>query len=332
MRVVVTGAAGFLGTNLINVLVNDGHEVCAVEHGTANGATHDSRGVSWVTGDVLDAGRMREIFTDAEVVYHLAARITLKQEHPDAWHLNTVGPRTVAEAALAAGVRRMVHCSSVHSFDTAKGGEIDEASARSTSPKLPVYDRSKWRGEQNLREVIDNGMDIVIANPTGIIGPIDHPDRLSRVNGMLRDAARGKVPIDIRGGFDWVDARDVARGLIQVADHGRTGENYLLGGNFLSIHDAFTMAANMVGRRPPAFALPLWVMAAILPIAEPIGRRLGSDVMSEASLASLRSSPAVNHGKAASELGYTARPAEETIRDLIMWFIEQGVLDRRRMR
>lgn len=331
MRVVVTGAAGFLGANLIKVLLNDGHEVCAVDSDTAKGASNDSNGALWVSGDVLDAVRMREILKGAEVVYHLAARITLKRDDPAAWQLNTVGPRTVAEAAHAVGVRRMVHCSSVHSFNTAKGDHIDEASVRATDPKLPVYDRSKWRGEENLHEVIDRGMDIVIANPTGIIGPTDRPHGLSRVNAMLRDAARGKVPMDIKGGFDWVDARDVARGLTQVAGHGATGENYLLGGNFLSIHEAFSMAANMVGRRPPGLTLPQWVMAAILPIAEPIGHRLGSDVMSEASLASLRSSPTVNHTKAASALGYVARPAEETIRDLIEFFVNQSMLDRRRM-
>lgn len=175
-------------------------------------------------------------------------------------------------------------------------------------------------------------MDIVIANPTGIIGPIDHVDRLSRVNEMLRDVAKGKVPMDIRGGFDWVDARDVARGLTQVADHGRTGENYLLGGNFVSIHDAFSMAANMVGRRPPGLTLPQWVMAAILPIAEPIGRLLGSDVMSRASFVALQSSPIVNHGKASTELGYVARPVEATIRDLIEFFVSQGMLDRKKAR
>lgn len=126
MRVVVTGAAGYLGVNLLNVLVNDGHEVCAIEHGTADVATRDANGVLWVGGDVLDAERMREVFKGAEIVYHLAARITLEQDDPAAWHLNTVGPQTVAEAALSVGVRRMVHCSSVHSFDTGKGGEIDE--------------------------------------------------------------------------------------------------------------------------------------------------------------------------------------------------------------
>lgn len=331
MRVVVTGSAGFLGTNLVNMLVDDGHEVCAIDHGPAGIETPDLRGVLRVTGDVLDAEHMREVFTGAEVVYHLAARITLDQDHPDAWHLNTVGPRTVAEAALDAGVRRMVHCSSVHSFDTGKGGAIDETSARSTDPKLPVYDRSKWRGEEHLREVIDRGMDIVIANPTGVIGPFDHPKRLSRVNEMLRDAAKGKVPMDIKGGFDWVDVRDVARGLTQVAEHGKTGENYLLGGGFLSIHDAFVMATNVVGRRPPALTLPLSVMAAILPIAEPIGRRFGSDVMSRASFTALKSSPTVDHTKASTELGYVTRAAEETIRDLIEFFVNRGVLDRKKL-
>lgn len=112
----VTGTAGILGTSLVRTLAVDGHEGCAVDHGTANVATPDSDGV---------------------------------------WHLNTVGPRSVAEAALAVEVRRVVHCSSVHSFNATKGDHIDDSPVRATDPKLPVYDRSKWRGEETIRDLIE---------------------------------------------------------------------------------------------------------------------------------------------------------------------------------
>ncbi|HET6672030.1 MAG TPA: NAD-dependent epimerase/dehydratase family protein [Agromyces sp.] len=328
MRITVTGAAGFLGINLLNELVAQGHEVTGVDHRLTKLDENRIAGVQWREGDVLDGERMTELFVGADIVYHLVAKITLRREDPAAWRLNTVGVRTVAEAALAAGVARLVHCSSVHSFDTVAGTAIDERSARATDgAELPLYDRSKFAGEQELQRVIARGLDATIANPTGVFGPIDHPKRLSRMNGILRDAAAGRVPVDMQGGFDWVDARDVARGLTLVAEHGRTGENHLLGGDYLSMHDALSIAANSVGRRAPAMTLPLGVLKAIMPLAEPIGRRLGSDVMSTAALGSLMAAPRVDHSKAAA-FGYAPRPPEQTIRDLVSWFVQVGVLDR----
>ncbi|MGW9629676.1 NAD-dependent epimerase/dehydratase family protein [Agromyces sp. NPDC055520] len=331
MRISVTGAAGFLGINLLNELLDQGHEVVGIDHGISKlTGGHDREGVHWREGDVLDRERMTELFAGSDLVYHLVAKISLRREDPDAWRLNTIGVRTVAEAALAAGVGRLVHCSSVHSFDTEQPGTLDEESPRSTAEtKLPVYDRSKFAGEQELQAVIARGLDATIANPTGVFGPLDHPARLSRMNGILRDAAAGRVPVDMEGGFDWVDVRDVAHGLTLVAAHGKTGENHLLGGGFLSMHDALSLAANSVGRRPPGMTLPLGVLKAIMPIAEPIGQWLGSDVMSEAALGALMAAPRVDHSKAARELGYAPRPAEETVRDLVSWFVQVGALDRR---
>lgn len=327
MRVAVTGAAGYLGLSLLTRLLADGHQVVAIDHGAPSAPDQD--GVTWLEGDVLDRERMRETLADVEIVYHLVARITLRDEDPVAWRLNTVGVRTVAQAALGAGVRRMVHCSSVHAFDTFSPGGLTESSPRSTADSaLPVYDRSKYAGELELREIIAQGLDAVICNPTGVFGPVDHPAGLSRMNGMLRDAALGKIPVDVGGGFDWVDVRDVADGLVLAADRGRTGENYLLSGHFLTMHDAFRLAARIVGRRGPLMTLPLWVLTAIMPIAAPIGRRLGSDIVTKASMAALRAAPAVSHAKATSEFSYAPRPTEQTIRDLVSYFVQTGLLDR----
>jgi len=260
MRVAVTGAGGFLGVNLLRHLVERGEEVRAIdrvrsEH-VADGA------VSWVDADVLDLGAMQLALEGVDVVYHLVAKITLAAEDETAWTLNTKGVRTVAEAALTAGVQRMVHCSSIHAFDQYRcGGRVDESTLRSIDPSMPVYDRSKWAGEEELHQVIEAGLDAVICNPVGVYGPADYRP-LSRVNVMLRNAARGRVPMLIEGGFDMVDVRDVVAGLTAAADKGRTGENYLLPGHQLNMLEASRLAADIAGRRGPLFAFPLrWVTA-----------------------------------------------------------------------
>lgn len=319
MRVTVTGAAGYLGRNLVDLLVRGGNEVVACEHRPAQ--TEAVEGCRWETVDVLDTQRMREVLAGSEVVFHLAARITLADEDPVAWRLNTEGVASVAQAASEVGVRRMVHCSSVHAFDTTRGTVVDETSPRA-GDGLPVYDRSKYAGELRLAEWIDRGLDAVVVNPSGVFGPVDDLAHLSRMNGILRNAWRGKVPVDMAGGFDWVDVRDVADGTLRAAVDGVRGENYLLGGEYLSMHDAISAAAGHGGARRPLFTLPLGVLRAILPVAQWVGTRRGSDVFTAASVGSLVSSPHVDHSKATRVLGYEPRPAQQTIADLTEWFAQ----------
>lgn len=329
MRVLVTGAAGYLGRNLVAALADRGDTVTATD--VVADLPVDTDQVRWHRVDVLDPEGVHRVMAGHDVVFHLAARITLHARDDAAWRLNTEGVRIVARAALAAGVSRFVHCSSVHSFDTSAPGILTEESPRSVAETpLPLYDRSKFAGENELHKVIADGLPAVIANPTGVFGPPDNGPRMSRMNGMLRDAALGRIPVDISGGFDWVDVRDATAGLLQVASRGRISENYLLGGNALSIHDAFRMAANVTGRRGPAFSLPHWTVNGLVPLATAIGRRVDSDLLTVASMSALRWDPEVDHAKARSELGYRVRPSEDTIRDLVAHFVVRGRLDRRK--
>ncbi|MEV6768971.1 NAD-dependent epimerase/dehydratase family protein [Nocardia sp. NPDC051030] len=317
MKVAVTGAAGFLGTNLLRLLTDRGHEVTAIDRVRPTGASEP--GVTWVSGDVLDPASMRSCLEGAEVVYHLVALITLAHKNDLAWRVNTEGVRVVAEAAREVGVRRMVHTSSIHAFNQYScGGTINERAPRSIDPDLPVYDRSKWQGEVELRKVIDQGLDAVICNPTGVYGPIDHSD--SRINVTLWDSARGRTPVMIGGGFDLVDVRDVAKGLVLAGERGKTGENYLLGGHFVNMLEITRLAAEINGKFKPAFAIPPKIIAALLPVLEPASRAFGSDRISKASMGALLSAPIVERTKATTELGYQPRPAAETVRDLIDFY------------
>ncbi|RDI67460.1 NAD-dependent epimerase/dehydratase family protein [Nocardia pseudobrasiliensis] len=317
MKVAVTGAAGFLGTNLLHQLVQRGHEVTAIDRIRPSGPADPQ--VRWVNGDVLDPASMRTALDGVEVVYHLVAVITLAHRNDLAWRVNTEGVRVVAEAARAVGARRMVHASSIHAFNQYScGGRIDERSPRSVESHLPVYDRSKFQGEVELRKVIDSGLDAVICNPTGVYGPIDNS--ASRINASVWDAARGRVPVMVGGGFDLVDVRDVAGGLILAGERGRTGENYLLPGAMVSMLALTRLAAAVNGKRGPRFAIPVPMISAALPVIEPIAKLFGSDKVSRAAMGALLSAPEVDGAKARAELGYLPRPTEQTVRDLIAFY------------
>ncbi len=322
MRVAVTGAAGFVGGNLLQQLVEHGHEVVAIDR---TSSPHAPDGITWVRASVLEPDEMRAAFEGVDVVYHLVAMITLRMQDEIAWRLNTEGVRVVARAALEAGVRKMVHLSSIHAFDQDLVGVIDETAPRSERPEIPVYDRSKWAGEQELRKVIEDGLDATICNPTGVWGPADHGAALSRLNRLAHSAARGRMPAFVsKAGFDLVDVRDVAAGVMLAAEKGRTGENYLLGGEFTPIVDAMRLSAEAAGRSGPRITVPIGALAAVMPVLEPIGARLGSDVLSKAALGPLFASPLVDTTKARSELGYAPRSIATTATELVRFFADSG--------
>ncbi len=330
MKVAVTGAAGYLGINVVTALLEEGHDVLALDR-IPFPATVPTSSVGSLTSlvvDVLDEEAMTVALDGVEVLHHLVAVISLRQEDPLAERVNVHGVGSVARAALRAGVRRMVNCGSLASFHYEKLGTVHEGSPRSTDPRLPVYHRSKYYGEVELLKVVDAGLDALICNPTGIFGPIDHPGRLSRMNLGMLDAARGKLPAGVPGKFDMVDVRDVAAGFLLAAEKGRTGHNYLLGGHRFDLFEAQVLIAGLAGQKGPRIRIPIRALAAIAPLVDPIARRFGSESFAPAALENIAMSPVVDRSKAGAELGYEPRSTHDTLADLVAFFDEAGILAR----
>ena len=321
MKVAVTGAAGFLGLNVVNALLDEGHDVLAIDRVPFPGPE-----VTSLVVDVLDEDAMTAALRGVEVVYHLVAVISLRQEDPVAERVNVHGVGSVARAALRAGVRRMVNCGSLASFHYSKHGTVHEGSPRSKDKRLPVYHRSKYYGEVELLKVVDAGLDALTCNPTGIYGPLDHPDRLSRMNRSLLDAALGKLPASVPGEFDMVDVRDVAKGFLLAAEKGRTGHNYLIGGHRYDLFDAQVRAAELAGQRGPRIRIPIRLLETVAPLVDPIARRFGSESFAPAALENIAMSPVVDRTKAGAELGYEPRPVEATLADRVAFFAAEGLL------
>ena len=326
MVCVVTGAGGHLGTNLVRSLLEQGRDVRVVD--VREPCDLVDIGAQYACADVRDADAMRAAVEGAETVFHLAAVISVAGSLGGLVEdVNVHGVEVVARAALAAGCRRLVHCSSVHAFDlfAERGRIVDEQSPRAVDPRLPAYDRSKAAGEARLRAVVDAGLDAVIVNPTGVIGPQD--PRPSRMGHFFLALAAGRLPATVAGGFDWVDVRDVTAAMIAAEYRGRTGENYLVGGHLLGTRELAVVACAVAGTSSPPVDVPLWFARLWAPAATLATRRFDLPLLyTSDTLNALASRPHVDCAKAARELGHRARPIEDTITDLYASWRAEGLL------
>ncbi len=321
MTVVVTGAAGHLGGNLCRALLKQGEAVRAAAHRDRRAL--DGLDVSIVSIDLADPASLRKAFAGAEKVYHLAGKISIQGDPDGSVHAaNVVGARNAAEAALEVGVERFVHVSSVHAFDLRRSARVDEDAPRA-GPNNYAYDQSKAQGEDAVRGVIERGLDATMVNPTGIIGPFDF--KPSRMGQVFLDLAARRMPALVRGGFDFVDVRDVANSTIAAAKNGITGRNYLLAGHHVTIKELAHVASAITGTPAPRTVLPIGLAGLGVPFAAWRAKRHGRDPkFTKESLGALRHCPTIDDARARQELGHAPRPLVDSIRDTYAWFQEHG--------
>jgi dihydroflavonol-4-reductase len=324
MTVLVTGASGHLGANLVRALLDRGRAVRALIH-------HEGRGVEGleveiVPGNVCDLGSLRRACVGVEVVYHAAVRIALSgKEQVDA--VNVGGTRNVVEACLRTGVRRLIHFSSIHAFEQEPlDRPLDENRAYVDPVRSVPYDRSKAASEREVRAGIARGLDAVILNPTAMIGPHDYTP--SHVGQVLLSLCRGEMPTLIAGGFDWVDVRDVVQGALRAEERASSGARYLLSGRWASVCELAEIVARWSGVRAPWFVCPTWLAQAVAPLAVGWARlRKERPLFTPFSVRSLHSNRQIRHARATRDLEYAPRPLEETVTDTLRWFVKAGYLD-----
>jgi dihydroflavonol-4-reductase len=327
MTTVVTGASGHIGANLIRELRRRGRTVRALHH--VNRRAIENLDVEIVPGDVCDLSSLRKAFKGADVVYHLAARISLSSnDYPALEPINVTGVKNVVQACLDCGVRRLVHFSSIHAFiQESIGKPIDESCPLVEPRNCPPYDRSKAAGEKIVYGAIERGLDAVIISPTAVIGPYDYEP--SFLGEALLNMARGKLPALVGGGFDWVDVRDVVQGALAAEEKAPTGTKYLLSGHFASMCELAAIVEETMGTPAPKLVMSRWLAFVGAPFMAGFAKLTGNrPLYTSASVRALRTGQDVSHDKAARELGYKSRPLRETIVDTFEWFHESGYLQR----
>jgi dihydroflavonol-4-reductase len=321
MTILVTGASGHLGANLVRALLAQGREVRALIHHDRH-AIHEFP-LEIVEGDLRDPSAVHQACRGCHTVCHLAAHISLRMNDWSRLHaINVLGTRNVVQACLEANVNRMIHVSSIHALQQKPLDEpIDEGRPLVDNSGAIPYARSKAAAELEVRNGIDSGLDAVMLRPTAIIGPHDH--RPSHFGAILKALLEKKLPVLVAGGFDWVDARDVCAGILQAETDAPKGASYMLSGHWLSIQELAALIEEITGVQTPHFVAPMWLAALGVPLA-PLLLRLDEKrpLYTWASLQALQSNPNVSHARATLELNYHPRPIRQTLRDTMQWFEE----------
>ena len=330
MRALVTGGTGFVGANLVRELLADGDRVRVLARPGGDRRALEGCDVEIAEGDLLDAGSVRRAVAGMERVFHVAADYRLWAPDPAAlFRANVDGTRHVLEAAVAAGVDRIVYTSTVGALGIPKDGAPgDETTPVSLADMVGAYKASKFLAERVADEWAARGAPVVIVNPSAPIGPWDV--KPTPTGQMIVDFLNGKMVGSVDTGLNVVHVRDVARGHILAAEKGRVGERYILGHRNLSLLEIFRMLSALTGVPAPRFRVPYavaWMAAAAMEGVSRITRRPPAVPLTAVRMA--RKRMYFSAAKAIQELGLPQTPAETALADAVAWFVARGYAKKR---
>ncbi len=331
MKTFVTGATGLLGSNLVRALRAEGHSVRALVRSKEKAQRQlGDAGAELVVGDMQNVPGFAGALGGVDVVFHTAAYFREYYGAGDHWPkleaINVRGTLALAEAARAEGVKRLIDTSSSGTIGRKPdGGPGDEETPPAPLAKGNLYFKSKVLAAGQLRALAARtGLDVVQILPGWMFGPGDAAPTGS--GQLVLDFLAGKLPAIPPGGTSAVDARDVAVGMIRVAERGRSGEKYILGGDFVTLADVIRTLEQVTGRAGPRARIPYPVAFVYAAISETWAKLTGGETLvTLAAVRMMQARLAVTSAKAEHELDWKHRPLRETLADEVAWYLAQGL-------
>ena len=322
----VLGATGCIGNNVVRACLAEGWSVRAFRRAASQTWMLDGLDVEQAIGDVSDLASLVAAMRGCDVVYHAAAyyphhSLDMAGSLRDA----VSGMRNVFRAAAEAGVSRLVYTSTLTTIGppSEPGRLADERDYYLPGSTDSAYFESKWAMEAEAWRASASGLPVVIVNPTAVLGPWDVKPTTGEI---LRNVAKGRIPVWLDLWVNIVDARDVGVGHVLAAERGQIGQRYILGGDNLALREALISATQAAGVRAPRWRVSPGMVPVLVKVAEALGRLPVVQPLPVEHLKTMREWRALNTGKARQELGFEPRPCAETIRDTLVWFKEYGYL------
>jgi dihydroflavonol-4-reductase len=322
VKVLVTGATGFVGAAVTRKLLAGGHEVRTMMRTDSDRRNLDDLDVEHTVGDLRDPASLVKAVRGTQMLFHVAADYRLWVPDPKAmYETNVEGTRRLMQAAMDAGVERIVYTSSVATL----GLPGDSQPGREDTPTsidnmIGPYKRSKFMAEEVVRQMANSGQcPVVIVNPSTPIGPGDiKPTPSGRI---ILDAINGRIPAFVDTGLNIVHVDDVADGHLLAMEKGRIGERYILGSEDMSLEVLLGQVARLVGRRPPRVRIPHQLAMGVAHASEAWSRLSGHEprvILDAVRMA--RKRMYFSSEKAKQELDYTPRSGGQAIADAVTWF------------
>lgn len=326
-NVTVTGASGHLGANLVRTLIKRGYKVTALVRESSEALKNLD--VSIVHGDITDPESLRPAFSGAGHVYHLAAYISIgDREWEKLRKINIEGTRHVLSACQMFGVSTLVYFSSIHALDLHPlQRPVTEDNPLVTDRKGhgSDYDFSKAEADRLVRQNDCVSLDTRIIYPTAVIGPHDY--LMSLFGRAIIKMATGSLPALIKGGFDWVDARDVAALAVDAVEKGQNGDRYIASGHYHEMQYVAALITKLTGVPAPRIISPIWLARLFAPVMGAWARLQNeTPLYTRGSLSALEGNKIMSHDRAAARLGYRPRPFACSMRDTLQFYAHRKQL------
>lgn len=322
MRILLTGATGKIGSAVARRLVERGDEVVCLVRDRERAATLLPSGVELAHGDVTDPASLHRAAKGIGAAINSMGIFEQWTADPGIFNrVNAAGARDVVAAAREAGADRVVHTSTFDVFDAGLGGTVSEERVAAHEKGTP-YERSKQLAERLVLAEAERGIEVVMVNPAGIIGP--GPWAGVGWDGTLSDVIRGRTPVIPPGGSTLTWVEDAANAHVAALDRGRPGERYIVAGGYADLRDICAVAVDEAGSGRVPFVLPESVAVALSRTTELIARRTGKPpLLPKGQLDFLRWRARADSTKVREQLGVEQLGWEESVRRTTRWVMER---------
>lgn len=321
----ITGAAGHLGSTIVRRLLELNKDVRGL---VLTNEKHLPKGsIEICYGDVRSKDSLTAFFDNPQqkelIVIHCAGIVSIATKYQQqVYDVNVSGTKNIVDLSRQHQVKKFVYVSSVHAIPEKKKGEtIYEVSEFNPEEVIGLYAKTKSEATSYVLKAAKDELDASVVHPSGIAGPFDYGR--GHMTALVIDYYKGRLTSGVNGGYDFVDVRDVADGIISCAKKGDKGECYILSNEYFSIKEILYMLHEITGKKVVKRLLPLWFIKIIASPAEMYYKILKRPpLFTPYSIYTLNTNANFSHEKATIELDYTTRELKETLIDTLNWLKE----------
>jgi len=332
MTTLVTGAAGFLGSHVARQLVARGDDVRVLLRASSTNRAIADLSLEYVTGDLRDPASLNRAMKGVKRVFHVAADYRLwARRSREIYDSNVGGTKNLLAAAKRAGVEQLIYTSTVATIAVDRPKLPNEFTDAKLDEMVGHYKRSKWMAEREVLNAAKNGLPVIVAMPTTPVGPWDW--KPTPTGKIILDFLNGKMPGYVETGLNFVGVEECAAGHLLLAEKGKVGERYLLGGENLTLKAMLDMLAKITGLRAPSLKIPhglaLGVAYANTVFSRLLGREPGIPIEG---VKIARHMMFVDCSRAQRELGFKAGPVAAALERAVRWYEANGYIAKGRVK